>query len=87
MAQVLALDVAPHGEAEGWRKGEHLVDALAYIDSLDDHDKAVVNALLEEEVEQPTHLLAVPPSASSGDLKSLCWFCSSKTAQSGPRTT
>ena len=50
MAQALALDSAPHGEAAGWRRGEHLVDALAYIDPLDDHDKAVVNALLEEEV-------------------------------------
>ena len=60
MAQVLALDVAPHGEAEGWRKGEHLVDALAYIDSLDDHDKEVVNALLEEEVRTSLSFLAEP---------------------------
>lgn len=57
----LALDSAPHGEATGWRRGEHLVDALAYIDPLDDDDKAVVNALLEEEVRECWRLLEHGP--------------------------
>ena len=50
MAQPLAIDVAAHGEATGWRKGEHLIDALAYIDPLSQEEKAAVDALIMEEV-------------------------------------
>lgn len=50
MVQPLALDVVPHGEATGWRKDEHLIDALAYIDPLSQDEKAKVDALIMEEV-------------------------------------
>lgn len=54
MAQPLALDVAAHGEATGWRKGEHLIDALAYIDPLSQEEKAAVDALIMEELKSST---------------------------------
>lgn len=50
MAQPLALDVAAHGEASGWRRGEHVIDALAYIDPLTPDEKADVDKLIQEEV-------------------------------------
>lgn len=50
MVQPLALDVVPHGEATGWQKDEHLIDALAYIDPLSQEEKAKVDALIMEEV-------------------------------------
>lgn len=50
MAQTLALDAVAHGEETGWRKGEYLIDALAYIDPLTKEEKAKVDALIMEEV-------------------------------------
>jgi hypothetical protein len=50
MARPLALDIAPHGEATGWRAGEQHIDALAYIDPLTEEEKAEVNKLIEDEV-------------------------------------
>lgn len=33
-AAPLALEFAAHGQAQGWRRGEDLIDALPYIDAL-----------------------------------------------------
>ncbi len=50
MAAPLALDVAPHGELPGWRKGEEALDSLAYIDNFTDQEKALVERLIIDEV-------------------------------------
>lgn len=50
MAQPLAIDAAPHGEAPGWRRGEQWIDALAYTDPLSAEEKQAVEQLIEEEV-------------------------------------
>ena len=50
MVQPLALDVAPAGQARGWRKHEDTIDALPYVDTLNDAEKARVDALIREEV-------------------------------------
>ena len=46
----LQLDSAAYGEATGWRRGEHLIDALPYIDPLTPDVKREVEALIEEEM-------------------------------------
>lgn len=50
MTQPLALDSAPAGQAAGWRKGEHLIDALPYVDRLTPEEKINVDRLIQEEV-------------------------------------
>ena len=50
MAAPLALDVAPHGELPGWRRGEEALDSLAYIDEFTDPEKAAVEQLITDEV-------------------------------------
>lgn len=50
MTQPVALDSAPHGEAGSWRRGEELIDALAYVDSLAPAERAAVDKLIAEEV-------------------------------------
>ena len=50
MVQPLALDVAPAGQAPGWRKHEDIIDALPYVDTLSEAEKARVDALIREEV-------------------------------------
>lgn len=52
MTQPLALDSAPHGEAGSWRRGEELIDALAYVDFLAPAERAAVDKLIAEEVRQ-----------------------------------
>jgi pre-mRNA-splicing factor SPF27 len=48
MAVPLALT---HGEDQkGWRRNQHLVDSLPYIDSLTPAEKRAVDQLIEEEV-------------------------------------
>ena len=50
MAQLLALDSAPAGQAAGWRKGQDLIDALPYVDRLTPEEKQRVDRLIQEEV-------------------------------------
>lgn len=50
MAQPLALDSAPAGQAAGWRKGQDLIDALPYVDRLTPEEKQQVDKLIQEEV-------------------------------------
>lgn len=50
MAQPLALTDAAHGEQKGWRRNQHLVDSLPYIDPLSPAEKQAVDKLIEEEV-------------------------------------
>lgn len=50
MAAPLALDVAPHGELPGWRRGEEALDSLAYIDEFTEQEKAAVEQLIMDEV-------------------------------------
>jgi hypothetical protein len=50
MAQPLALDSVPAGEAAGWRRHEDLIDALPYVDTLSDVEKVMVDKLIREEV-------------------------------------
>lgn len=38
------------GEATGWRRTQHLIDAMPYIDTLNDQQKQEVEAMLEAEV-------------------------------------
>ncbi|EIE27254.1 breast carcinoma amplified sequence 2 [Coccomyxa subellipsoidea C-169] len=73
MVQPLALDVAPHGEATGWRKDEHLIDALAYIDPLSQEEKTKVDALIMEElknsVKRPQDYLKEMPALPDFNLE------------------
>ena len=59
--QPLALDVAPAGQAPGWRKHEDLIDALPYVDTLSEAEKASVDALIREEV---SHICGTAHAAS-----------------------
>ena len=56
MVQPLALDVAPAGQAAGWRKHEDLIDALPYVDTLSAVEKASVDTLIREEVSHTCHI-------------------------------
>lgn len=44
-------------EEKGWRRGQHLIDSLAYVDPLSPQEKARVTALVEEEVRATAPLL------------------------------
>lgn len=48
--QPLLLEATAASEATGWRRGQHLIDALPYIDTLNDKQKKEVETLLEQEV-------------------------------------
>ena len=50
MAAPLALDVAPHNDLPGWRRGEEALDSLAYIDGFTEQEKRAVELLIVEEV-------------------------------------
>jgi len=50
MAAPLALDVAPHSELPGWRRGIEALDSLAYIDTFTDQEKTAVELLITDEV-------------------------------------
>ena len=70
----LALDVAPAGQAEGWRRHEDIIDALPYVDTLSAEEKARVDVLIKEEVScvgMSTHSFASP------------WTCSACCGSSG----
>ena len=47
---VLALDAAAYGEATGLRRGEDIIDSLAYIDTITEAGKAHAETLIKEEV-------------------------------------
>ncbi len=73
-AKVLALDYKAYGQSGGWRKGEDLVDALPYIDSLTPELKQQVDALIEEELKRSTkkpsdylrEMPSLPPTVFEG---------------------
>ena len=46
----LALDAAAFGEAKGLRRGEDIVDSLAYIDTISAAEKNAAEDLIKEEV-------------------------------------
>lgn len=46
----LAIDAAAYGEAKGLRRGEDIIDSLAYIDTITDAEKAYAENLIKEEV-------------------------------------
>ncbi len=48
--QPLLLEATAASEATGWRRGQDLIDALPYIDTLNDRQKKEVEALLEMQV-------------------------------------
>lgn len=66
-SQPLAIEY--HGKAQGtghWRKGQELIDALAYVDPITDDVRAKVNKLIEEEMRRSTkkpvdYLKEMPP--------------------------
>ena len=68
-AAPLALTDAAHTEQKGWRRGQHLVDSLPYVDSLTPAEKAAVDKLIEAEVRsresryrsRSSSALALPP--------------------------
>jgi pre-mRNA-splicing factor SPF27 len=59
-AAPLVLTDAAHTEQKGWRRGQHLVDSLPYVDSLTPTEKAAVDKLIEEEVRSPARRPASP---------------------------
>ena len=46
----LALDSAAYGEAQGLRRGENIIDSLAYIDTISNDEKIAAENLIKEEV-------------------------------------
>lgn len=50
MAHALQLTDVAHGEQKEWRRHQHLVDALPYVDGLTPAEKQAVDKLIEEEV-------------------------------------
>eukprot|EP00878_Enallax_costatus_P014511 GHUV01015178.1.p1 GENE.GHUV01015178.1~~GHUV01015178.1.p1 ORF type:complete len:240 (+),score=71.40 GHUV01015178.1:292-1011(+) len=73
--QPLAIEY--HGKSQGtghWRKGQELIDALAYVDPITDDVRAKVNKLIEEEMRRSTKkpadylkdMPAVPPAKFEG---------------------
>lgn len=50
MAAPLALDIAPHDDLPGWRRGEEALESLAYIDGFTEQEKRAVELLIVEEV-------------------------------------
>ena len=73
-AAPLALEFTAHGQSAGWRRGEDLIDALPYIDTLPPEAKKQVDALIEEELRRSTkkpadylrEMPAVPPNLFEG---------------------
>ncbi|KAL6756456.1 Pre-mRNA-splicing factor SPF27 [Haematococcus lacustris] len=66
MAKPLALMQAAYGQAQGWRRGEDLIDALPYIDGLTPEFKQQVDALIDDEmkrsIKRPSdYLRELPP--------------------------
>lgn len=62
----LAIDYTAHGAASGWRAGEHLIDALPYVDPVRPEVRPIVEALIEEEKQRSTkmpsdYLREMPP--------------------------
>eukprot|EP00884_Botryococcus_braunii_P012315 jgi/Botrbrau1/21084/Bobra.0144s0082.1 len=51
---LLALDIAPHGAGNLWRKGSDLISSLPYIDDLTPAEKEVVHKLIEDEAKRST---------------------------------
>ena len=50
MSAPLALDSAAFGEAVGLRRGEGIVDSLAYIDTITTDEQRHAESLIKEEV-------------------------------------
>ena len=46
----LQLDSIAHGEATGLRRGEDVIDSLAYIDDLTPEEQRAAEKLIKEEV-------------------------------------
>lgn len=46
----LALEATAYGEATGLRRGEDIIDALAYIDTISEAEKQAAENLIREEV-------------------------------------
>lgn len=68
--QVMALDSAAYGDATGARRGEHLIDALPYVDPLPPDTKRAVEQLIEEEMRRSSkrpadYLKELPPMPQS----------------------
>lgn len=50
-SQPLLLEATAASEATGWRRNQHLIDAMPYIDTLNDQQKQEVEAMMEYEVD------------------------------------
>jgi hypothetical protein len=65
--QALALEYHGKGQTEGhWRRGQNLIDALAYIDPLTPDVKQQIDKLVEEEMRRSSkrpadYLKELPP--------------------------
>lgn len=80
MAAPLQLTDVAHGEQRGWRRSQHLVDSLPYVDGLTPQEKAAVDKLIEEEVRRRAQLplgcaaAACPPLAATPRDSLLGWL-------------
>lgn len=68
MAAPLQLTDVAHGEQRGWRRSQHLVDSLPYVDGLTPQEKAAVDKLIEEEVRRRAQL---PPGCAAAACRPL----------------
>ena len=55
---VLALDTVAFGEVKGLRRGEDVIDGLAYIDGLNPRAKTDAEALIRNEVSSIRSMIA-----------------------------
>lgn len=65
-SNVLAIEMTAHGQGSDWRKGEHLIDALPYVDALTSETKQKVDQLIQAETRSSTkrpsdYLAELPP--------------------------
>ena len=82
--KVLALPDTAYDQGKGWRKGQHLIDALPYIDEPSPEVRRQVDALINEEmnrsVKRPQDYLKDLPAPGAPNIAS----CRSTLVQTTP---
>ena len=86
MAAPLQLTDVAHGEQKGWRRSQHLVDSLPYVDGLTPQEKAAVDKLIEEEVRGPPWGAGGKAAAARRAAAAACMVLSPRCFPSGPGT-
>jgi hypothetical protein len=65
----LQLDSSAYGKAKGLRRGEDIVDSLAYIDDITPDEQRIAENLIKEEVNFESNFIA------QAFLQYMSWLC------------